>query len=108
VYNVIGTSINGCTTVAFALIEVDPCSAVNDVQEVIIDLVPSPVIDFLSIRAEVPVDAVNVVSPYGKVLTRCRAPVDKIDLGAFAPGVYIVEIEAPGNTVFRKKIVKAP
>lgn len=65
---------------------------------------PNPVIDYLTIDSNLPIDKIHIYSIDGKLLQTLSGK-NRIDFSKFEKGIYLVVIEA-GKTIKNFKILK--
>ena len=89
---------------ALGLINLASLAGIDENEKIAISVYPNPVSDYLTIQTNYPIESIQVMDLYGKVVTFNKSR--KIDLSRLAAGVYFVKIGIKNQTYVRKVVKK--
>lgn len=71
-----------------------------------VNVYPNPATDFISVLSDSPVSAVSVYDLSGKAVVSEMSGLQKIDVSALNPGMYVVQIKTDSGFVSKKLVKK--
>jgi hypothetical protein len=108
VFNAVGLSVNGCTNISMALVEVDPCVSLQETGGKKLSVFPDPARDYLVITTGS--DEIMMISLYNSLgievmpSLAARSPL-KLDVSSLPAGLFYVRLFFHNKEIIHKFVI---